>query len=71
MTSNRCFLACCFGLAAWLWCVASASAHESQAKSRSDGTGGRLELSNEIPWDTIEWNGAAVQDRGDRVQSAK
>lgn len=56
MTSNRCFLACCFGLAAWLWCVASASAHESQAKSRSDGTGGRLELSNEIPWDTIEWN---------------
>jgi hypothetical protein len=57
MTCSRRFIVWCFGLAAWLWCIAGVSAHEPQTTSQS-GTAGHsaaTEQPTDIPWDTVEW----------------
>ncbi len=57
MTYRR-FMLCAFGLAAWLWGIASASAHEPSTTPRPTEAESRpafVPLSGNIPWDTIEW----------------
>lgn len=57
MTSNRRFMACCFGLAAWFSGAAGASAQEPQPTPQPDvaGSPALVQPPSNISWDTIEW----------------